>query len=83
MASQTGLLLANSKPSWTRVPRAGFEPAILWLKTRCPRPLDERGYIIVKTILCIKTSPSAATLLRVKLRTGGDERGSKMILTKK
>ena len=25
------------------VPRAGFEPAILWLKTRCPGPLDERG----------------------------------------
>lgn len=25
------------------VPRAGFEPAIHGLKTRCPRPLDERG----------------------------------------
>ncbi len=27
----------------TLVPRRGFEPLILGLKTRCPRPLDERG----------------------------------------
>jgi hypothetical protein len=26
-----------------RVPRAGFEPAVSWLKTRRPGPLDERG----------------------------------------
>jgi hypothetical protein len=25
------------------VPRAGFEPAVSWLKTRRPGPLDERG----------------------------------------
>ncbi len=30
----------------TRVPRAGFEPAIAWLKTTSPRPLDERGFPI-------------------------------------
>ena len=27
----------------TLVPRRGVEPLILWLKTRCPRPLDDRG----------------------------------------
>ena len=25
------------------VPRIGFEPMIFWLRTRCPKPLDERA----------------------------------------
>ncbi len=31
----------------TLVPRRGVEPLILWLKTRCPRPLDDRGRSII------------------------------------
>lgn len=26
------------------VPTTGFEPVIAWMKTMCPRPLDEVGY---------------------------------------
>ncbi len=41
------LRAAPTSRNW--VPRAGFEPAILWLKTRCPGPLDERGNFLYFT----------------------------------
>ncbi len=34
-------LSANSNIPATQVTPRGFEPLILWLKTRCPRPLDD------------------------------------------
>ncbi len=42
-------LIANAEvEKTTLVPPRGFEPLILWLKTRCPGPLDDGG---IKTII--------------------------------
>ena len=36
------------QPVFCYAPRRGFEPLIPWMKTMCPRPLDERGSFIIR-----------------------------------
>ena len=37
---------SNSETRVT-VARTGFEPVVCWLRTNCPRPLDERAILLI------------------------------------
>src|SRR4051812_12908744 len=56
------------------LPRTGFEPVIFWLRTRRPRPLDERGISLVdfleqdrthRTVLGLQQLPEGRGGLRI------------------